>query len=592
MQKKNYDILPKPKSSQIFNIFIIVKLFYFQLLIYSIKSQCQKRTPILVGTQCKLEYCTEEQYKNGDCKIANKIIKTQWLTKIIKIGDLNFRYVNFAEFSNGSIIIETTAYPGNEKRMFYGLDIDGRGLFNTDNGSRTYFYSINVGEQPGNPDKTRFEAENFIATINEGPNKGKEYLVSVSKSNKFPELFIFDEGKINQKQTSKFLGAEMNNLRGFAFSYTKDNRYYSLVGIKATINNGNHILLRRLIFKNNKFTETNPEKKEFKRPYNLGDSLSCFITTETYSTICCYLELTPKAEDNNNFCILALNEKLEDPKSSCFSNYVTTVGNTFLKCIHLKGEAGAFTYFNSNNIPIILLKKYNKTRKNFDNYLTRHYYLRLDLYTKNDIYFNNYCLKNDFIKITENKLCFITSSNTNDTLYISILNIFELKDVIIRYYSINIFKLNNYKILLDMRGHLYKNYIALAFSYCRSEICFTDRQGEHFSAFLLFSYPGQKQSKLSIEEYLLDHNDIKINNLLLDFKNISMVDNNLFGYEYKGIKLKENKCDKINILSSITNQPIENDLLVEEEKIKIKFKYILTEPSYENYTNYVEEDNQ
>ena len=99
--------------------------------------------------------------------------------------------------------------------MFYGLDIDSRGLFNTDNGGRTYFYSINIVEQPGNPNKTRFEVEIFITTINEGPNKGKEYLVSVSKSNKFKELFIFDEGKINQKQTSKFLGAEMNNLRGF-----------------------------------------------------------------------------------------------------------------------------------------------------------------------------------------------------------------------------------------------------------------------------------------------------------------------------------------------------------------------------------------
>ena len=197
MPKKNYDKFSKIKSS-LFNILIIVKLFCFQLLVNSVKSQCNKRTPILVGGQCKLQYCTKEQYETGECKIANKIIKTQWLTKIIRIGDLDFRYVNFAEYSNGSVIVETSACPGNAKRMFFGLDIDGRGLFNSENGDRAYYYSMQIGEQPGNPDKIRYESENFIARINEGPEKGKEYLVSFSKGSQFTELYLFDESKINQ----------------------------------------------------------------------------------------------------------------------------------------------------------------------------------------------------------------------------------------------------------------------------------------------------------------------------------------------------------------------------------------------------------
>ena len=157
---------------------------------------------------------------------------------------------------------------------------------------------------------------------------------------------------------------------------------------------------------------------------------------------------------SNNFCILTLNENFEEQNSECFSNFVTSEGNSFLKCIHLTGEVGAFTLYHFYDFPFLLFKKHKREEpKGFENYLSRPY-IFLDLYTKSSIYFNDYCLKNDFIKITEKKLCFITSTNNNETLYISILNIINSDNVIIRYYSIDIFQLYNYKILLDMRGHL------------------------------------------------------------------------------------------------------------------------------------------
>ena len=139
MGKKNFNKLPN--SSYIINLFIILKFFYFQLLINSIKGQCHKNAPILVRYYCKLQYCSEKQFEKGECKIGNEIIKTQWLTKIIKIGELKFRYVNFAQYSNGSMVVETTACcPGNDKRMFYGLDIDGKGLFTSNDGSDRHIF--------------------------------------------------------------------------------------------------------------------------------------------------------------------------------------------------------------------------------------------------------------------------------------------------------------------------------------------------------------------------------------------------------------------------------------------------------------------
>ena len=133
-------------------------------------------------------------------------------------------------------------------------------------------------------------------------------------------------------------------------------------------------------------------------------------------------------------------------------------------------------------------------------------------------FFNTYCLKNDLIKISENKLCFTTTSNTNETLYIVLINILETENVVIRYYSINIFKLNNYKILLDMKAHLYNNFVALAFSYCNQSSCYTDTVGNHYSAFLLFSYPNRTDLIIKIKEHLFKNNDNKINNITLFLK--------------------------------------------------------------------------
>ena len=48
------------------------------------------------------------------------------LNNIIRIGDINSRYINFASYSNGDLIVETTAFPGNDKRMFYAIKLNGR----------------------------------------------------------------------------------------------------------------------------------------------------------------------------------------------------------------------------------------------------------------------------------------------------------------------------------------------------------------------------------------------------------------------------------------------------------------------------------
>ena len=95
------------------------------------------------------------------------------------------------------MIVETTSCPGSSKRIFYGIQSNGRALFtNNSETKNTNFFSIEAKEQPGNVNKFRYEAEIFIATLNEGPEKGNEYLISITKSNQYTELFDFDKSDI------------------------------------------------------------------------------------------------------------------------------------------------------------------------------------------------------------------------------------------------------------------------------------------------------------------------------------------------------------------------------------------------------------
>ncbi len=621
--KKNIIIFPK------IYFFKIIHLIYILLLSTTpIKNECPKEAPISIDNNCLLKYCTEQQYKENKCIIDNKIIKTQWLNNIIQIGDLNFRYINFATFSNGDMVVETTSYPCGETRMFYGIKNNGRGFFNDNSKAKKInFYSIKAKEQPLNVGKCKFESEIFIAKINEGINKGKEYLVSFSKGNQYTELYLFDENKINQIQTSSLFGTQISSYRSATFSYIVDNKIYILASYTITSDNKNYIYFKKMSFSSNAFNNKNPSILSFQKTNNLGNSVSCFVTEQKY-IICIYLcqesngKIGPLAKNVDSICLISLDQNLKEIKTISYRNNIYTDSNSFLKCIHLKGEVGAFIYYYYNKVskltntyeviyPIVLLKKYNSNR--FENYITSIDSIPLNKYApfdsllnilliKNNLYFDNYCLKNDLIKINEDKICFTTSSSNNETLYIVILNIIESQNVVIRYYSIDIYKLNNYKFLLDMRSHLYNNFISLAFSYCPQDDCSNDKSDDHYSAFLIFSYPNGTDSRLNINKYLFDNNNIKINNITIDLKKYSKIDNNIFGYVYYGFNIKENSCNNTDLLSYDSNEIIDIDKPLKHQKIKLKFKNklydkircvikygnIYTDPSFSDYEKYVD----
>ena len=131
-------------------------------------------------------------------------------TNIIYIGDKNFRYINFADYSNGDMIIETTSFPESTKRLFYGLKQNGEYLFIKD-GKSTPYYSMEGR-------KKKYESEIFIIKINKEEEEQeqenniyynyKEYLISISFKEQDTELYDFENNKTIIIKTSDLLEKE------------------------------------------------------------------------------------------------------------------------------------------------------------------------------------------------------------------------------------------------------------------------------------------------------------------------------------------------------------------------------------------------
>ena len=178
--------------------------------------------------------------------IIIKSINTQGiLTNIIRIGELDFRYVNFASFSNGDMIVQTTAYPGKTNRLFYAMKSDGRGFFNSGPGNENrYHYSIEAKNQE-RCENFRYESMSFITTMNQGPEKGKEYLTCVGRYNQYTEVFDFTANKMHQKSTSSLLGNTIKSLRGAFTNVQINGNHYIILGFKEDDN----LFFKRLFFK-------------------------------------------------------------------------------------------------------------------------------------------------------------------------------------------------------------------------------------------------------------------------------------------------------------------------------------------------------
>ena len=545
-------------------------IFIFDIIKTQI-TECPKDKPILISGECKLEYCSKSQFDSKYCTINNSIIKNQWINNFIIIGDYSYRYIYFGTYENGDMIIETTCYPEKPKRMFYGLKQNGRPFFiNKTNNQPTPYYSKIIN----NERNRTLEATGTIIKSSNAQNYGKEYFLTLSKLQCNVELFDLEKDEVYVKSLPDFTSlTDIVSIYHSFFAFSNSNSdYYYIFGFISYHNEERKIYLQKHIFNlNNNFEEINTYTNEGTNIANaFGNEVSCYQTTK--GLINCFVMV----EFSDGYYYLMVKYE-HDFTNYRYTSIKSTINDelTFYKCIHLKEELGVFSYYyyDANKYyPIILFREFSSSLNKFIYYLNNEYSasgIKLSRFT----YLNN-LLINDLIKITETKIVFSAVVEDKETLYIIVINIFyENRTLKIRYYPLRLYAFYHYKILFEIKLNKYNNFLSLAFSFCPDNNCLSDAD-EHYTAFMIFSYPNGTDNKLYIEQYLLNNNNITINDIEIDLKNELNIENNLFGYIFSSILIKEiNSYEGYALYSSINKEQkiVENYVLNKDENIKIKY---------------------
>ena len=533
------------------------------------------------------------------------INKSQKISRIIYMGELKYRYMNFASYSNGDMVVETTCYPEEPKRMFYGLKANGRPFFkDKSNYKETPYYSINIESA----DFRKLESVSIIIKLSNNENNGKEYFFSISKLECNAELFDFDNDKVYTKVVDSFTTfRSLKSLRSALIPLSNSTinlEYYYLFGFSATSLPFPEIDPHKIFLQKHKFESLNyfGNTSTFTGQYNeskgdaFGLQTSCFETSNGF--INCFY--STKKDSNYYLNIVKYTNELTDEIEITFLDDIEDE-KSFLKCIHLKDEIGVYTYYTNRDnsfYPTFLFMEYDPYFNSFRDYLpyfgiTKHSFL-------------NNLLINDLIKLTESKIVFSSVIEDKKVVYIILINIFGDKKTKIRYYPLKIYESHHFKVLFDLRLHNYNNFIALGLSLCPTDECLFDNN-THYSTLMILNYPNSTDQTLYLEEYLYN-NSITIDNIEIDLKEYLNFENNIFGYIFLKTSINNiTGCGDYKFYLS-TNEEVEikeGENLEGDEKIKIKYKghenffpilsdcqieysFIATEPDLNNYDSYTE----
>ena len=427
-----------------------------------------------------------------------------------------------------------------------------------------------------------------MITIND--QEHSEYLLSVGYDTNMEIYDLKEQKVISNIATKSFTGIleTMDCLRQTGINYFDGNNYYLFYGYLT--------LDLDFYLKKLKFTSTDLSKVTTEKTIHInhvrGRASSCYITEK--NNIGCITITTILLTNNLYAYIYDLNLK-ELMHTSLDGYQVVPEGVSFpyfIKCIHLKKEIGVFAFYRKNSVlkmvnnPVLLFK--NFTGNKLENYLPQ---VILD--------YKEFCydaLFNDLIKINENKLCYIGTSENKEEMYIVLLNIYQNSSIVIRYYNFNIFSLYTFKFYKNMRANLYNNFIAYAFSFCRTENC-KDTDDVHYPGFMIFNYPNGTDISKNLIDLMFSRNE-KIENYTINLYDQVRIDNNIFGLKSSHIIIKSNNCNFM-ILYSSKNDLINQDYHLDEDeniiaKIQsfdknecfISYLYYITEPDFEEYNKY------
>ena len=520
------------------------------------------------------EECVITAYDETIHQISNEIIKIQWMNKFNKIGNKEVWYMGYDISSNGDLVIESFRYNGGQiakKRFFYGIKSNGRGAF-YDSETNTFINQIIINNT--RMDVPKFELE--FMKINLVDDDENDYYISTTCVNFTAEIIDFKNSQVLGVYQGLLFDIEVFSFRYSIFELSNFPKTYlfSFMGVQDSLY---YLCLQKFQFyKTDLFLENSFEKlastpintnyQIFKARMNSCIEIAKFSLIECfYLNISQYFYLGLYDENNLEF---KYSEKVDETFINELSGGGDFVGGYegFFKCILLKNEISILAYVvikDGKYIVIIQIKEVIHDQKinsyYFKDYLDRYKQIEIN---KVKMMNNGYYLY-DLVKINNNKFALTFSSfGTYEKLYIVIFQLYNFHEtnLYIKYYSINL-SLYGHRIHRFIKSVVYNEYLGV--------IIVTDNNGI-YQYFSLFSYINSTDSDLI---YLDEQTDFKLN----EYINTEYLENNIFGYILKGIKiLKLPESDNLGVyyVSKSNNELIfEIDIISINEIINFDFDY-------------------
>ena len=437
--------------------------------------------------------------------------------KIFNFEDKHYRAGQFAMNKNGDMIIE---YSFKNSRIFYGLNKDGKLYYPKETKEIQIESEIINLEERG-----RYESLNLFISLFDDTNKDKEYLISISSYISILELFDLENDNYYIYPSVQFF-EHQNGTFSFIFQlleaeYNSKNIYFCIY--ITSINNDTIIDEKNIIWiKRFGLSDTNfglVEEKKISIEYNEINR----ITSSLIYDYCRILAVFYMPDEEYKLQVNLYDYELIIKNNITISDFIEPFfgdGPYFKALILSEGYTAFICFVNDYRyiFEILCLKTEDYT------------YEKKVEYKENEYFLNHLITLNEFLKIDEERIVFLSTSE-NKILYIIMFDLYnDYTFIKVRYYSILFSNEISSMFSKELSGFIYNNFIAFTATLIpKGEDVFSDK---FFPIFLIFSYVNGSDFEIDIYPYLSDTVDFtSSNNLIDDLISKAKIDNNIFGYE-------------------------------------------------------------
>ena len=515
----------KNKSTK--KIILFKSILISNILIY-ILCECDRNYPILKDNQCVSTYCTEDQFKSGECVINEPLTKTQWLTEFIKFEKTNGDISLITDYDYHKRLLFSIESSDNKKNIYYGIMFNEivESYYFKKNGEEIPYIEKNITE-----DNKMINPQLYILE----PSYSL-YIISIGIKNSNIEIFEIDNYEDNSIIFNSSLFFNDSRIIEGTEPLIFSNNFYLLYCTITKESNENTDYYLTLY--NIKIERQFSNVKDFNPQLNSiididlikGNFASCIIVNSLKGHVSClYLSTdnfyTITVVQNNTNSFVIRNRTIVGSPSNTNENNLY-----FLKAISIYKEdyKALYCYFSGDedNVPTFLMRILNPTHFSL-NYLYQDFPV-IYLY---DYAFNNNIKYNDITVISENRFYFVSTNNNKDILIIACVYIYEKSSyqLIIRYYTIKLVEYYYIQILNGIKIENFANSLVIAFDFCNYDLCQNSNDEIHNAGMFKLPHLDKAVESIVIDfvKYAFDYNRNYILFNILD-ENFRL-NNNIFG---------------------------------------------------------------